>query len=127
MRASSGDPPHETPQAPHPTKPRKLGFAGTPGPFRGDPVVSTSQGERHLGWALIFDGMVFEADVLQAVLETRGLVVQRRGGDEGFSLPGVSRTRLFVPEEDEAQALAILAETVVAEDGEDAGDEGQKR
>lgn len=76
-----------------------------------------------LGWALIFDGMVFEADVLQAVLETRGLVVQRRGGDEGFSLIGVSRTRLFVPEEDEAAARAVLAETVVAEDLDDQGDE----
>ncbi len=30
-------PPHETPQAPHPTKPRELGFVGAPGPFRGDP------------------------------------------------------------------------------------------
>ncbi len=77
--------------------------------------------QRHLGWALVFDGMVFEADVLQAVLETRGLVVQRRGGDEGFSLPGISRTRLFVPEEDEAAARAVLAETAVTEDLEDAG------
>ena len=81
-------------------------------------MVSNSRGERRLGWSLVFDGMVFEADVLQAVLETRGLVVQRRGGDEGFSLLGVSRTRLFVPEEDEAKARAVLAETVIAEDGE---------
>ena len=88
--------------------------------------MSGSRGERRLGWALVFDGMVFEADVLQAVLETRGLVVQRRGGDEGFSLLGVSRTRLFVPEEDEANARAILAETVVVEkDGGSAeGDPG---
>lgn len=88
--------------------------------------MSGSRGERRLGWALIFDGMVFEADVLQAVLETRGLVVQRRGGDEGFSLLGVSRTRLFVPEEDEAKARAVLAETVVVErdEGRPEGDQG---
>jgi hypothetical protein len=84
--------------------------------------VSGSRGERRLGWALVFDGMVFEADVLQAVLETRGLVVQRRGGDEGFSLPGVSRTRLFVPEEDEAEARAVLAETVVVDQDESAAE-----
>lgn len=81
-------------------------------------MTHRSRREGHLGWALIFDGMVFEADVLQAVLETRGLVVQRRGGDEGFSLPGVSRTRLFVPEEDEAAARAVLAETRVIDEGE---------
>lgn len=80
--------------------------------------MSGSRGERHLGWALVFDGMVFEADVVAAVLETRGLVVQRRGGDEGFSLRGVTRTRLFVPEEDEAEARAILAETNVVDDEE---------
>jgi hypothetical protein len=87
-------------------------------------VVTSSRGERHLGWALVFDGMVFEADVVQAVLETRGLVVQRRGGDEGFSLRGVSRTRLFVPEEDEAEARAVLAETVVVDEGDQGSFEG---
>lgn len=109
MRASSGDLPHRAPPA------RLQGGSG----------VTHSRGEGHLGWALVFDGMVFEADVLQAVLETRGLVVQRRGGDEGFALLGVSRTRLFVPEEDEAEARAILAETVVTEDLDDAGEEGE--
>lgn len=89
--------------------------------------MSGSDGGGRLGWALIFDGMVFEADVLQAVLETRGLVVQRRGGDEGFSLLGVSRTRLFVPEEDEADARAVLAETVVVGDDRAEDDEGPAR
>ncbi|MGH7912167.1 MAG: hypothetical protein ACREQM_03905 [Candidatus Dormibacteraceae bacterium] len=69
------------------------------------------RGEGSLGWTLVFDGTVFEADVLQAVLEARGLVVQRRGGAEVFSMPGVGRAFLFVPEEDEQAARAVLEET----------------
>jgi hypothetical protein len=64
------------------------------------------------GWDEVFRGPCLEADLIQAVLEARGLqvVAERLGAGAVFSGLPLEQCRLFVRSIDGEQARQVLAE-----------------